>query len=41
MNPQVVNDAMVKRVISRLKPGKTNTRGYCKRPEMAIKELWV
>jgi len=27
---QVVNDAMVKRVISGLKPGKTNTGGYCK-----------
>jgi hypothetical protein len=27
---QVVNDAMVKRVISGLKPGKTNTGAYCK-----------
>jgi len=27
---QVVNDAMVKRMISGLKPGKTNTGGYCK-----------
>jgi hypothetical protein len=27
---QVVNDAMVKRVISGLEPGKTNTGGYCK-----------
>lgn len=27
---QVVNDAMVRRVISGLEPGKTNTGGYCK-----------
>jgi hypothetical protein len=27
---QVVNDAMVKRMIGGLKPGKTNTGGYCK-----------
>ena len=27
---QAVNDAMVKRVISGLEPGKTNTGGYCK-----------
>ena len=27
---QVVNDAMVKRVISGMEPGKTNTGGYCK-----------